>query len=569
VVLAADAPPRIVPIDVAVALDTLRTFATLADHERNVRARVKAPDRAEVAVALLREIANSDAVVRSAGLADMLRGAEEDTATPPIRTLAVVTCDRPGMLQCSLDAFLTEATRERAHLRVVVGDDTRSSSAMEATKTIVEDACGRHGARQELLSRAERAAFAGRIARVSGVDADLVNFALLGDDAIEGTIGANRNSVLLVCGAEPTLWFDDDVLPTCAAPPRTQSGVAYRAVDPTEWRFFNDRDEARAGVRTIDCHLLTLHEQFLGRSLAGAGRGAEVDVDDATTEMIRDAYRRRGRIVTTLTGVFGDSGMYSGAALLTTANEAARRAFLADAATYETAFHRREVLRAAPCVSIAHPMPFMATSFALHAHRGTPPFLPVLRNEDGVFGATLARCFEGAYAAHLPVALLHDAPAGRTYVRDRIAAAGVHRLSDVVCAFVAAHPFVDGEGDGEYRLRALGTGLRALGEMHPRDHRAAVRSLLLRAASVRATKIQMLLDTHSRGPSYWIADLRAQLSAIHDKITRKHNEIADDLTDGRTPEDAMKVGQRVLRNFGRLLEAWPAIVAAARTIRSD
>ena len=58
----------------------------------------------------------------------------------------------------------------------------------------------------------------------------------------------------------------------------------------------------------------------------------------------------------------------------------------------------------------------MTTFFGFDNRLLLPPFFPVQRNADGIFGLVLQKCVDGSRVAFLPSVLLH-APAGSAGVR--------------------------------------------------------------------------------------------------------------------------------------------------------
>ena len=82
----------------------------------------------------------------------------------------------------------------------------------------------------------------------------------------------------------------------------------------------------------------------------------------------------------------GDSGFYSPSHLLWMASPGVDDALRQSASLLNTAFNSREVIRIVPRVTFTHETVCMATTLGLDHTRTLPPFLPVLRNEDGFFG---------------------------------------------------------------------------------------------------------------------------------------------------------------------------------------
>lgn len=568
-VLGDDAPPRVLSVELAHALETLRTFATIEVHAARAAAILRSPELAAKARTLLNELASSSALVSDRDVVRALREGDARSDVPcNIGTLVVPTRDRLEELGRSLDSFAGHASRAGRRMRVVVADDSSDPSTSLACRELLGRVSARHGAMAVYAGVEEKERHAARLASESGVALPVVRFGLLGDAVCGLTTGANRNAGLLATIDEPALWFDDDVEAQCAAPPRRIEGIAFGADgEPSDMRFFADRAAVLANVVREEHDLVGLHERWLGRTLPGAVSvaGEPIDLKHMTPEMLRDVLACRGRVVMTVTGVFGDGGMGTSTPLLVALGEHTRAELAASQAVYDGALSSRELLRAAPRPTIGHAYPFIATSFALDSRGGVPPFLPVMRNQDGVFGAVLARCFEGVYAVHLPIAVFHAADTTRRY-RDPFALSRV-RLSALVIGFVGSHAFDFGAGDGEERLVLLGERMRRWGEAPASEFLEGARAVLLRGTSGSAARMQALIDGPARRVEYWRRDLERLLKGLRDGIAGDRYHIPVDVEERVGADAALATTQRLVRDYGALLSAWPSLLRAERRLR--
>jgi hypothetical protein len=211
----------------------------------------------------------------------------------------------------------------------------------------------------------------------------------------------------------------------------------------------------------------------------------------------------------------------------------------------------------------------MTTLVGLDHRALLPPFLPVLRDEDGVFGQTLACCMENAHVAHVPRAILHAAAPGRTYQPDRIGAARVRRLTDLLIHYLRNLSLGFVVGEAAARLGAVGRCLEELGQARPGDYLALAKALHLFHAASRVQRLEQLMHSVPEGAALWRRDAEAFLAAQREAIAAPEYYLPYDLLRaGCPPEQALARGQRILRSFGELLVAWPALVEAARALRS-
>jgi hypothetical protein len=198
-----------------------------------------------------------------------------------------------------------------------------------------------------------------------------------------------------------------------------------------------------------------------------------------------------------------------------------------------------------------------------------PPFMPVGRNDDGVFGALLRKCFAGACTGLLPWVLPHLPPEPRACPFDEFFAvtAGQFRLADIVLSFIrSARPLSDGAAPAE-NLRSLGAHLVELGRMPPADFREAVRLEIRSAMTSWIGLVEAMLARHRGEPDYLARDCRKLVVALQRALVRESLGVPDDLSGWFGPERAGVLCQDIVARFGAVLIAWPALVEAAAELR--
>ena len=82
----------------------------------------------------------------------------------------------------------------------------------------------------------------------------------------------------------------------------------------------------------------------------------------------------------------------------------------------------------------------MTTFLGIDNRHLLPPFFPVQRNSDGIFGHMLRKCVDGSHVAFLPWILLHAPEPPRSFTPDDLwTDARTVRMADIVIAAVLAH----------------------------------------------------------------------------------------------------------------------------------
>ncbi len=470
-------------------------------------------------------------------------GSEESlTGRGKIAAVGVVTRDRlPSLVGC-LQSYLENFERHGRSPEFVVVDD----SAGDRGKAAVRSVADRFGARVGYAGRQEKARFAGALAAESAVPREVIDFALFGDERCSVSTGANRNSLLLESAGSLLLMVDDDtVCRMAAAPEQDAAPVFFSGYDPTEFGFFLNRSLAAESVSFIDVDVLGCHETQLG-SVVGVN----------------------GRVAMTLPGLVGDSGMASPRYYLTLTG-ASRERLVASAAAYRSALESREVLRSVRHPTITAGPFFMSTFPGLDNRILLPPFFPVQRNSDGIFGVMMRECVDGSQVAFLPWIMLHAPEPPRRFAPDEmwVDAAAV-RMCDIVIACVQAHEPRAGVVEMAARSAGLGKHLQELGSLDFQDFEAGVRTMQQFRNFAFITALQTQLQTYGASPSFWADDVSRMIELTSQASAGEDYIVPRDLRQGRDVDAARQLSRGLIRRFGELLEAWPAMVAGAKRLRA-
>jgi hypothetical protein len=412
----------------------------------------------------------------------------------------------------------------------------------------------RFSARVRYGGRLEKNRFTDALASESGVSREIIDFGLFGDKRCVRSTGANRNCLLLDTVDTLLLAVDDDTLCRIAAAPEQETTLSFfSGYDPTAFWFFPDRARATRAVSFVDVDVLACHEALLGRTLADPGGPED----------------RSGRVTMTLHGLVGDSGMASPRYYLTLTG-ASRGRLVASPQTYRSALESREIVRSVrqPTITAG---PFCMTTFlGLDNRLLLPPFFPVERNSDGIFGLMLWKCMDGSHVAFLPWILLHAPEPPRAFAPNEmwVDAAAV-RMADIVMACVLGHVAQTGPATAATRWADLGKYLRGLGSLNSPDFEAQVSSLQQFRNFASITALHSQLHAHGASPAFWADDTKRMIELLSKASTAEDYLVPRDLRHGRDAGAARLLRQELLGRFGQFLEVWPALVAAARRLRAN
>jgi hypothetical protein len=235
-------------------------FLTAEDHARAAAARLGAPaDGIPKLAALIGELAAEGLLVDL----DEARSCARPSELAPLARLGVVTSGRPDSVARAVASYLGHARRFGRSLEVLVCDDTRDPAVLGETRRRLHEL----SAGVQHFGPDEKRAFANDLARESGVDPTIVEFALFDPMACGTPIGANRNALMLLTAGERLLSADDDTVCRAIRAPDGQDRIGFLEGDPQEHWFFPDAAAALALGEAEEVDVFSEHERLLGRAI--------------------------------------------------------------------------------------------------------------------------------------------------------------------------------------------------------------------------------------------------------------------------------------------------------------
>jgi hypothetical protein len=479
----------------------------------------------------------------------------------PARALAIssagiITCDRLPALERGLSSYLENARRHGRRCDFVVVDDSPGAETRQACRRLLRRLGDRWEAPILYAGLEEKARFARELGALTGVPSEVIRFALFD---VEGfglaTVGANMNALLLHTAGQALFAADDDTVCVVGLPPDSTAGTALAADEPWsschpyDVRTFGEGEDVLQAAAVVDVDTIGLHEGVLGRCHAALPG-------------------RERRVRVSLNGLMGDCGWGSPSSYFFLTGEGRRR-WLASEETYRAVCRRREMLRTVPRLTLATSSRNMMTPFfGLDNRELAPPFLPVARGSDHVFGLSLSLCFPDALFAHLPFALLHRPLDPRCFWAGEItrSAAGIDvaRLAAALLSSCQVSP--PGE-DPAVNLRALGQRLEEAASLPLPGFRQLLRQQAAVEQEERLAWLERQLDERAGRPAWWAADVRRFASCARESAALSESAIPVDLLYAHPALRALQLTQRLFVLFGRLLRAWPALVEGARALR--
>lgn len=492
-----------------------------------------------------------------------------------ITTVGIPTRNRAEILERAIASFMENSQRYGRQIDFVIVDDSEAHDVQQKNWDVLKKIKSQFGGDIYYAARRERVEYAKTLARESQVPLEVVEFALLGDNRCSLTTGASRNALLLHSVGELCLQTDDDTICKIVPSPEIKTGLALSSKgDSGNFWFYKNRNAAFDVVSPIDKDFLGIHEQLLGKSLgscisANINNGDELYIDEMSPIFLKNMRSSDAKVVMTYVGAVGDSGLRP--------NSNTSRLFFIGGSydrlikseqDYHVGLNTREVLRVAPRDSISDGAFFISMNIGLDNRSLLPPFMPVQRRSDGIFGRILRGCFYHTYTGFLPYFIYHDPPESRSEVPEEVfKSLESLRINDLLDPLILSFQSWPRDSDSARNTSTLGNFLMDLSSLTPIDLEDFVRTTYYGIIRTRVQVAEHRLEENKGAPEYWVNDMKRNISTSLEAVTKKDYLIPCDLAG--SIDERWALFQELVHRFGELLVHWPAIIEAARDLRSE
>jgi hypothetical protein len=481
--------------------------------------------------------------------------------------------NRIAVLGRALESFAANLREHGRTADLLVSDGSVKGEHQSAFRAQAAALAGSTGVSILYAGEEEKRRYLGEIVRRSGCDPAAVEFALFDPLGTGFSCGANRNAIVLHSAGRMGCSVDDDVICRIAVAPASRAKLSlFSSCDPFTRRLFPDFESALAAANFEAQDFLAAHEAMLGHGLGTfCGESldeASFDIEEAGDDLLRRLEAGPTQVRATFAGHVGDPGIPTSIYYLYYSGENRLR-LPHDETEYRTLFANRSVHAgvANSAVGDASVSPGMA--MGLDTRELLPPFFPVLHAEDYVFGATLWQCCPRTLLGHLPASIVHDPGPGKSILqlgglggeRRMVIPEFAHLIRRVILHYDLAD-----HADTTVRTMALGRFLSGLAARPARDFQQYLRESILGHESEKIEWLSGQLREDEGASEWWRRDVEFYLDHTREALAHPDFDLPYDLKGARPADETRKLIQRLFREFGRLLEQWPAIFAAAQEI---
>ncbi len=558
------------PAEVVSAMTHCDSFRTLEGHVAHLmEGNDGSSDKQKAITSIIQSIQKGGLTISARDICAKLTPDEDSTSIPEIPVVVIITCERPKALERLLESFLAVCDLARVKQCFIV-DDSRSADNQSRNFDITRHYDKLAEIEIRYFGESEANNFIKTLIQKLPEYEEQIHF-LIGRDRWKEyfTVGVARNYSLLLSVGNPVIVFDDDSICRAYESPFIRSGLEFSARS-RQAHFYEIQDEKQYLKSTGDPDPVKQHMRCLGLSVGealnvmGSGTPNQNSLRYARSEFtVR--LNSHSQILVTECGSLGDPGTPSNKWLATIPVESRERLLKVES-RLEIALRHRNCWLGVDCPTF-RPSANISQVTGFDNRDFLPPYFPINRGEDRIFGETVNFIFPNSVCLNYPWAAPHlPIPARQWSETDHNAFPSASFPGKLTANTTAKKHLCQAE-DPYSRLEHLAQLFTDLANspktsiinLHAEDWLEYKTACLL--------ALHTTLEESKGAPQPWITYLQQSI---------QHTQSAS-LDDTETPgtkgstsapsgEELIEFWQANWAGFGRALRAWPEIRLEAKTI---
>ncbi len=549
---------QIMTSQVVEGLKTCTTFNTIAAHATHlVNTRPELQGNLEMATSALNSLDEAGMLLKADGVCTAL--AESPSHTLPPTRVFVITCDRPAAVERLLDSMLRTGKLSQ-HNALFLVDDSRDSANRDANREAVAKFNLRSAKDMFYVGTDAQQSLIAQLIDQLPAHSDGIRFLL--DPSIftsKKTYGRTRTLCLLLSVGYRALVMDDDILCEAYLPPIREAGVGLGGGGMRQATFYASEQELFKGAQLAEYDPLSGHASLLGSTLGFAldksnnGPLRETQLHQINAGLA-NLLQAESPILVTQSGALGDAGIGGAHWAIFQGEDTIARLLSAPHGITAALENRHTWLgNSRPCF---YKMPVMSQLTGLDNSQLLPPYFPVYRGEDALFGAMVTVMHPDGLALDYPFCVPHlpvDARAGT--LKDPIPVNGDLLL--FARHLTANINYTDSSGP-EHNLNAIALELL---RMAARSNAHLKLDFRCELARVHAHQLHSLQNQAARTEKFqseeWQAYLRRGIEELQQAISVQHSVLGvKGVPDDATEEDILAEFRSSARGFAAALTGW-------------
>lgn len=493
-------------------------------------------------------------------------GEQEHTA--PV--VAILTWERPEALERLLESIASNCNTENFH-RLYIIDDSRKEENISQNQALISRFDSKISAPFQYFGRSEQLSLINELVKQLPEHESSIHF--LTDHSRwsdQWTAGLGRNLALLLSCGRRLVMMDDDAVCDVYDPPTPRHNVTF-SDNPREADFFGSEQEWAHLKQPINPDPINRHMRCLGLTFSealtvlGQEHLKPAGFANATALQLSE-LQADSAVMITECGSLGCPGTSNNTWLPTMAPGSLKR-MLASGNKTTQALGSRKVWSGRNQPHFA-PRSNMSQITGFDNRQMLPPYLPIMRGQDRLFGIMLDFIFPESVVLDYPWAIPH-LPLPERRWRDRdLDFTPANSFPKLLAEKIIEHKSSCASASPVDRLSALSTWFNDMASANTGSLASMYIDSRLSRDSELLQKLTVLLDKAEAAPVNWQNYLRNginQLSTDLNRVSREDFEISG-LPAALDSDALITFWKAVWEEFATALKAWPEIRDGAAKI---
>ena len=493
---------------------------------------------------------------------------DEGKAGAPVAT--IITWERPQALERLLESVVSNCDTGRLHCLYVI-DDSRDADNIRQNQVLVEKFASQLKTPLQYFGQDEQQSLLHGLVEKLPEHEGAIRF--LADQSIWRdfwTSGLSRNLALLLSCGRRLVMIDDDTICDVYDPPQAKPNITF-SDEPREADFFNSEKDWASRRQPLNPDPINRHMQCLGLSFSealtvlGQNHFKAAGFKNATTLEISELHQG-SRVLVTECGSLGCPGTDRNTWLPDMASKSLRK-MLASAEKTTNSLTRRKVWsgRNQPHFS---PRTNMSQITGFDNREMLPPYFPIERGEDRLFGYMLDFIFPTSVTLDYPWSIPHLPLPAREWRNKDLNFTPADSFPMFFVARVLGYKSACLSSSPTDRLTALSAWFYDLAAANNNSLIQMHHDARLRSSSEQLQHLGALLSEAESAPVDWQNYLRNGIEQLNSDLGRVSHEPPP--VKGFPPtlegEELIAFWKDTWSGFAASLNAWPDIRAAAADI---
>jgi hypothetical protein len=564
------AAQMIVAAEVASALSACRVFRTMAQHVEVLTSTIPQLAGQQADVAKVLNLVNSHGLMTTAeSVCQRLGGDAPAARNLPTTRVFIITCDRPAAVERLLTSML-HAGNLSHHDQLFLVDDSRASQNTELNRETVARFNITSAKNMQYVGAQEQRRLLDSLVTHLPQHEQGIRFLIDRQRWVDKkSYGLARTLCLLLSVGHRAIVMDDDVICAAVPSPHKRDGIAFGA-PPREVESYASEQDILQRTAKADFDPLTGHARCLGLTLGqaitklGSGQLLPQDLHNANAAYLSQ-WRAESPILVTQSGTLGNAGTRTPEWIFTIDPTSSQR-LLANPGGLETALSSQQFWRGQPRPLFTR-MSVISQVTGLDNSQLLPPYFPVFRDEDYLFGAMVEYLHPTAAVLEYDWSVPHFPIETRSGVLEIEPATGKGRFRPG--KFITDRTVYEPGIPVETRLQSLAVLVKELAESSDQGLLTRYRAEVADNQCDELRKFSACLQNGVKRPPVWQGYLEESLESVTGALqsVARLTDIAD-IPDDLEPQAILEQFRVYANDFAAALAAWPAIRETADTVTS-